>query len=74
MIIPTLPRGNASRDALRHRCARLKSGRGASQAASTVALIHTDPTVGAGLPAMTDSQLALQCLTHRNRRQASSHS
>ncbi|MCF5142297.1 DUF1534 domain-containing protein [Pseudomonas sp. PA-6-1D] len=32
-IVPTLPRGNASRDALRHRCAGLKSGRGASLAA-----------------------------------------
>ncbi|TLG91175.1 DUF1534 domain-containing protein, partial [Pseudomonas edaphica] len=32
-IVPTLPRGNASCDALRHRCARLKSGRGASLAA-----------------------------------------
>ncbi|RZI30176.1 DUF1534 domain-containing protein [Pseudomonas orientalis] len=32
-IVPTLPRGNASRDALRHRRAGFKSGRGASLAA-----------------------------------------
>ncbi|MCF5228443.1 DUF1534 domain-containing protein [Pseudomonas sp. PA-5-4G] len=55
-IVPTLPCGNASCDALRHRCARLKSGRGASLAAfprraweRSLQQVHPHPAVGAGL-------------------------